>query len=277
MRAFMGAVVLLILAALAAPGLALAGPAAAPAVPIPAGRWSLALVGGYLLEQRFKDCDLARANSAGASDVQTLASRIKDDQMLLLRPAWGATDWLTLYGLAGVAAGGSLRHDNLSSGQNWRASLKTGLVWGLGVQARAWSHPNGLALDLGAQYLRYDDRPLKDWRDTSAGYNAGQQWNTDDHISYWQVDLTTRLRWSLGRWTPHLGAGWTQARTQYDGQWTGGGKYQGRIDYQADSTGQDQFLGLAGLALELRPGLSLGLEASFLARTETTLGLAWEF
>lgn len=263
---------------LMAPGLALAAPMGLAGKQLKQGQFALGLTGGYVFESKFATADLERNNSAGAADVERIKGKIKDDQRQMLQFAYGVSDRLSLYVQGGVASGGKWTLGNLSSDQSWRAKLKNSWIWAIGAQTQVWKLPNGLGLDLIAQYLRFDDRKLKDWRNESAGYDASDQWTTQDKIDYyWQAEVLARMSWSLGRFTPYVGAGWSHAEAKYSGSWTGTGGNGGWIDYQAQMVGQDELLTTAGLEVALWRNLNLSLEGRFLAQTEAGLGLNWSF
>lgn len=107
---------------------------------------------------------------------------------------YGVRDWLNVLGRFGTITGGKYtEHD-----------LKTG------AKAKVWEMANGLGLLLTAQYLRYDDRKVKEWKNTSAGsgYNAKTFYDVQDNINYyWQTDLVATAYWSCGKFTLYVGGG----------------------------------------------------------------------
>lgn len=263
---------------LLAPGLALAAPMGLTGKQLQQGQFAMGLTGSYVFESQFANADLERSTNSGAADVERVKGKFKDDQRYMLQFAYGVSDRLSLYVQGGVASGGKWSLGNLTTDQSWEAKFRNSFVWALGAQAQVWKLPNGFGLDLMAQYLRFDDRKIKDWRNDSAGYDASEQWSLADKINhYWQAEILARMSWSIGRFTPFLGAGWSHAEAKYTGSWTGGGRYAGTVDYTAQMVNQDELLTTAGVEVALWRNLNLTLEGRFLAQTEAGLGLNWSF
>lgn len=263
---------------LLAPGLALAAPMGLTGKQLKQGQFAVGLTGAYVFESKFATTDLDRNNSSGAADTERIQTKIKDDQRYMVQAAYGVSDRLSLYVQGGVATNGSFILTNHTANQHWNARLKNAWVWALGGQAQVWRLPNGFGLDLTAQYLRFDDRKVKDWRNDTLGYEAGEQWATMDKIDYhWQAEVLAKMSWSLGMFTPYVGAGWSHAEAKYSGTWTGVKGNTGWVDYQAQLVGEDELLTTAGLEVALYKHLNLTLEGRFLAQTEAGFGLNWQF
>lgn len=243
---------------------------------IPQGQVSLGLSTSYLFEQKNQDYDLHTTSSDGSRSLLKCGGQFEGDQTDLLSLTYGLRDWLNVFGQAGMVHGGKTISPNLSNGQEWESKLKDEFVWALGAKAQAFRLANGLALGLGARYLRYDDRALSPWHENKSGYDDTQDWRVDEKIDYWQVDLTGVLSLSLGRLTPYAGLGYTYAEAKetgrntniHDGSWT---------DYDTTIRNQDRVLALAGLEMDLGHGCSLYAQGEFLARSSLGLGLAWTF
>ena len=52
---------------------------------------------------------------------------------------------------------------------NWKADLDRNFVWAVGAKGKIYEFANGLGFGLGAQYMRYDDRKVKNWRSLERG------------------------------------------------------------------------------------------------------------
>ncbi len=259
--------------------LALATPAFAagsgqPAGLVPMGKWSLSISGEYLIEQKFKDYDLNRRSSAGASDTEKKSAKFKEDQTYMATLAWGATDWLNLFAQAGWVRGGKWIDKDQATGQEWEAKLKDKFAWGLGAKAKVWEPRPGWQLLLTGRYFRYDDRKADDWENTTQGFPASQFWNTDDKLDYWQIDLNAVMLFKVGKVTPFIGAGWSYAEGDFTGRWTAPGSF---VDYDSKFKLKDQLSAMLGLAYEFTPNMSLNLRGEFVARTAIALGFTWTF
>lgn len=240
----------------------------------PAGKWSLSLSGEYQFEQKFKDYDLHRASSAGASDTEKKSAKFKEDQAYLATLSWGASDWLNLFAQAGWVRGGKWQDKDLLTGQEWEAKLKDNFAWGAGLKVKVWEPRPGWSLLLAGRYFRYDDRKASDWQNNSMGYQADSDWVTDDKLDYWQVDLDAVMLFKLGMVTPYLGLGWSHAEAKLSGRWSAPGV---QVDYDSKMKSKEELGALAGLALELGRGFSLNLQGEFITRTAVSLGVTWTF
>jgi opacity protein-like surface antigen len=259
--------------------LAFAAPAMAASVGSPAGlvakgKWTLSLSGDYLIEQKFKDYDLKRTSSAGASDVERKSAKFEEDQTYLATLAWGATDWLNIFAQAGWARGGKWIDKDIDTGQEWEAKLKDQFVWGLGIKASVWQPRPGWDLLLTGRYYRYDDRKADDWQNNTQGFPANQYWNTDDKLDYWQVDLNALIHITHGNLFVYAGAGWSYAEADLSGRWTAPGAW---VDYDSTMKLKDQINIPCGIGYQFTPNLSAMLSGEFWSRTLVGLSVSWTF
>ncbi|MFH1059382.1 MAG: hypothetical protein V1797_11995 [Pseudomonadota bacterium] len=268
----------LILGLVAVPGLVMAAPMGLTGKQLKQGQFAMGLTGGYVFEHQFAVTDLVSNYKSGGQDTGRIKSKFKDDQRYMLQFAYGVSDRAALYVAAGTATNGAWAMHNLDSNQRWNARLKNSFVWAVGGQTQIWKLPNGIGLDLVAQYLRFDDRKLKDWTNDTIGWQAGEAWAVQDKIDfYWQAEVLARMAWTLGMFTPYVGAGWSHAEAKFTGSWTGVKGNPDSVDYNAQLVSDDELLTTAGVEVALRQNLSLTLEGRFLAETEAGLGLNWQF
>jgi opacity protein-like surface antigen len=245
-----------------------------PAGLVPQGKWSLSVSGEYQFEQKFKDYDLTRRSSAGASDTERKSAKFKEDQAYMATLAWGATQWLNLFAQAGWVRGGKWIDNDLTTGQEWEAKLKDKFAWGAGVKVKVWEPKPGMQLLLTGRYFRYDDRKVEDWQNKTQGFPASQYWSTDDKLDYWQIDLNAVMFFQVGKLTPFVGAGWTYGEGKFNGRWTASGAY---VDYDSKHKLKDELSALVGIAYAFTPNWSINLRGEFVARTAVSLGVTWTF
>lgn len=272
-----GVLIVTVLAMLLVPSWALAQETGNPTTLTPKGGLTVGMAGGYIFEQRFRDYDLDRTSSSGASDSESKSAKFTDDRLLAASLTYGLTDWLNFYAQAGVVDGGKWVDNDIATGQDWQARLKSAFVWAVGGKVRVWEHKSGLGVLAGARYLRYDNRRVADWENTSTGLKADDYWTTDDRLDYWQVDATATLYWRQGLFTPYIGGGWSYSAARFSGRWTELSNPDSFVNYESTMYNRDQFTALAGLVVEPVKGLKVMIQGSFLSRTELTAGLSYTF
>lgn len=244
-----------------------------PAGLLKKGDWSVGLVGTYLNQQKFKDYTLRRDIDGAGSDQERKSAEFKDDVFSMAQVSYGLTDWANLYLRLGMASGGKWHDRDLAAGDEWEAKLKSNFVWALGAKARVWSLPQGPGVMLGAQYLRYDDRKVENWRNTTRGYDADSYWNTDDKLDYWQVDLQASLYWPLGAVTPWAGLIFSHAEADLTGRWNG----LTSLSYDSTMKTKDDLGAAWGLDWLINQHWMLNLSGVLAARTSVSLGLRYLF
>lgn len=268
----------LILGLMAMPGLAWAAPMGLTGKQLQQGQFAMGLTGSYVFEHRFAPTEMARTVNYASQSAAQVETKFKDDQRYMLQFAYGVSDRVALYVAAGTATNGSYYLHDVTTNQRWTARLKNSFVWALGAQTQVWKLPNGIGLDLVAQYLRFDDRKVKDWTNETTGFQAGEGWATQDKIDYfWQAEVLAKMSWTLGMFTPYVGAGWSHAEAKYTGSWLGVKGNPDTVEYNAQLVSNDELLTTAGVEVALRQNLSLTLEGRFLAETEAGFGLNYKF
>ncbi len=172
------------------------------------GQFEAGFQGIYLFEQQFEEYSLRRS-AAAASDTQRKSAEFKDDIFYLATVSYGITDRLDLFAKSGVVDGGEWKDVDLATGDQWEAKLKSRFVWGLGAKAQVFQASSGLGLAASAQFLRYSNRTVKDWKNLTREFQADSSWTVDDMLDYWQIDLLLTAFWPIGAFTPYAGAGWS--------------------------------------------------------------------
>lgn len=248
-----------------------------PTAMVEKGRVAVGYAGTYVFQQKLKEYDLKRSSTLEGQSTGKKQAKFEEDQFYLTTVTVGLADWLNVYGRAGVATGGKWKDHDVASGADWQADLGDTLAWALGAKARLWQFASGPALGLAVEYLRYDNRPVKKWRDTTASYSADEDWSTNDHLDYWQLDVTALAWWPLGRFTPFLGLGWSHAELSFDGLWSIKGAPSGSLSYNSDMKLEDNLSAMLGLAANLTEGLSLTVSGTLVSQTAVSLGLAYNF
>ncbi|MFH1036395.1 MAG: hypothetical protein V1806_18005 [Pseudomonadota bacterium] len=257
-----------------------AGDLGNPAQLLGQGHSNFGLSGDYLIVQRFKDFALERRYSGDGSDFGYISASIKEQSKFMATATYGVRDWLNVFGRFGVVEGGKYTEHNLKTGAEWQAKFKNDFVWAAGAKARVWEKPGGPGLMVTAQYLRYDDLKVKEWKNTSsgAGYNAQTFYDINDKLNYyWQTDLVATAYWSCGKFTPYVGGGISYNEAKYTGQWITNGANASRIDYDATLRSNDLVTALLGCDLNLGRNFLLNMQADFMARNEVSMGLSYNF
>lgn len=168
---------------------------------------------------------------------------------------YGVMDQINVFAKLGIVDGGKWM--DYEAGNNWKGELESNFVWAVGAKGRLHEFSNGLGFGLAAQYLRYDDRKVKNWRSLDTGETAGDLgWSTDDKLDYWQLDILANAYWKIGTFTPYAGAGYTYYDVNFNGKWTNSVPYYGRIDYSAPFSNENNF------TAPLDADLGMGFKAS---------------
>lgn len=243
------------------------------------GQFAVSLSASWLGEQEFKRQDsYSYRNSAGEN--LTLHSpkwdfKIRDDQLYMMKFAYGIMDRLNVYAKLGVVTGGKLEstmsYQGGGSGSDTE-KLKTNLAWALGVQGTVIEFgDNDAGIVMGVEYLRYDNRKLS--------YDSGQMssWVDSDvgSMDYWQVDVSAILYVPFPWLTPYIGLAYTYSETSYDLKWT----YVDHTWEEAEFTLKDKncIMPMAGAFIPIGPYFTLDVQATFVARYSGSLSLSYYF
>lgn len=260
---------------------ALAGDLGNPAQLLGQGHSNFGVSGDYLIVQRFKDLAVERRFSDDGTSFGYKSAQMKEQSKFMATATYGVRDWLNVFGRFGVVTGGKYVDHDLKTGSEWQARFQNQFVWAAGAKAKVWERPGGgPGLLLTAQYLRYDDRKVKEWKNTGdgAGYNAQTFYDIEEKINYyWQTDLVATAYWTCGKFTPYVGGGISYNEGRFTGQWITKGANPVRIDYDASLRSNDIVTALLGLDMNLGHNLLLNMQADFMARNEISMGLSYNF
>ena len=126
--------------------------------------------------------------------------------------------------------------------------------------------------------MRYDNRKVKNWRSLETGETAGDLgWSTNDKFDYQQLDVMANAYWTLGAFTPYVGAGYTYYHVDFSGRWTNNIPLYGRINYDASFSNQNNFTALVGLDVDLGMNFKANIQGTFVSSTALTLGISYCF
>lgn len=247
-----------------------------PAKLIKKGQIDLGLQGTLIIKQSFSDYQLRRTFSNGTHDSEWKGAEFEDDGIYMATITYGLIDQINLFARLGLADGG--KWIDSQQGNNWKGDLESQFVWAVGAKGNALELDNGFGVEIGAQYLRYDNREVKNWRDQDTGQTASQLgWNTDDKVDYWQLDFVVNAYWTIGAFTPYVGAGYSWSKVNFNGRWTNQTPSGGWIDYDSSFENENKVSALVGLDLDLGDHFKVNLQGTFISRTAVTLGLSYCF
>ena len=190
-----------------------------PAMLIKQGEFDVGFQWSYMFKQGFEDYDLKRAYSDGYRDTERKGTDFEDDKTYMATLTYGIIDQINVFARVGMVDGGKWL--DYQAGNNWKGDLESNFVWAIGAKGKVYEFDNGPGFGLAAQYMRYDDRKVKNWRSLETGETAGDLgWATDDDLDYWQLDVMANAYWTLGAFTPYVGAGYTYYKVNFSGKWT---------------------------------------------------------
>jgi hypothetical protein len=257
-------------------GGALAAELGNPAMLIKQGQFDVGFQWNSLFKQGFENFDLKRNYSDGYRETGRKNADFENDQYYMATVTYGIIDQLNVFARLGMVDGGKWL--DYEAGNNWKADLDSNFVWAIGAKGKIYEFGNGLGFGLGAQYMRYDDRKLKNWRSAETGESASDiGWATNDKINYWQLDVMANAYWTIGAFKPYVGAGYTYYHADYSGRWTHANPGYGWIDYDASFSNQNNFTALVGLDVDLGMNFKANIQGTFVSSTALTIGLSYCF
>ena len=247
-----------------------------PAKLIGEGQIDVGVEGVLTTKQSFSDYTLDRSYANGTSDSSRVGADFENDAYYMATVTYGVLDRINVFARLGLADGGDWLE--YQPGNNWKGKLESNFVWALGAKFDALKLDNGFGVVMGGQYLRYDNRKVKDWRSEETGQSAGQLgWNTDDTIDYWQADFVLSTHWTIGAFTPYVGGGISYSKVNFDGQWTNNDPRIGWIKYDSSFANSNKFSGLVGLDVDIGDHFKVNVQGTFISRTAVSLGLSYCF
>ncbi len=253
-----------------------AGDLGNPATLINGGQFDVGFQWTSRFKQSFEDYDLQRSYSDGYRDSERKGADFEDDQYYMATFTYGIIDQINVFAKLGVVDGGKWK--DYEAGNNWKGDLDSNFVWAVGAKGKLYEFDNGLGFHLAAQYLRYDNREVSNWRSEETGESASQLgWSTNDKLDYWQLDILANAYWKIGDFTPYVGAGYTYYDVDFSGKWNPGDPLYGSVDYSASFSNENSFTGLVGLDLDLPMGFKANLQGTFVSSTALIIGISYCF
>jgi outer membrane protein W len=229
-----------------------------------------------LFKQEFENYDLKRSYSDGYRDQSRKEANFENDQYYMATVTYGILNQINVFARLGMVDGGKWMA--YEAGNNWNADLDSNFVWAIGAKGKAYEFDNGLGLGLAAQYMRYDDRKVKDWRSMETGESARDLgWSTDDSLDYWQLDIMAHAYWTIGAFMPYVGAGYTYYHASFSGRWTLTNPFYGWIVYDASFSNENNFTTLVGLDVDLGMNFKANIQGTFVSSTALTVGISYCF
>jgi outer membrane protein W len=253
-----------------------AGELGNPAQLIRQGQFDVGFQWNSMFKQGFEDYDLKRSYSDGYKDRSRKGADFENDQYYMATVTYGILDRINVFARLGMVDGGKWL--DYEAGNSWKGNLDSNFVWAIGAKGKVYEFDNGLGFGLAAQYMRYDDRKVKNWRSLDTGETAGDLgWATDDRIDYWQLDVMANAYWTIGAFTPYVGAGYTYYDASFSGKWTHASSYYGWIDYDASFSNENNFTALIGLDVDLGMNFKANIQGTFVSSTALTIGVSYCF
>ena len=247
-----------------------------PAKLIKKGQIDIGLQGTLIIEQSFENYQLNRTFSNGTRDTEQKGADFEDDAFYMATITYGIIDQINVFARLGMADGGTwVDHQ---AGNDWKGDLESNFVWAVGAKGRVIELNNGFGVEVGAQYLRYDNRSVDGWRNQETGATAGQLgWNTNDTVDYYQVDTVATAYWTLGYFTPYVGAGFSWSEVNFDGKWTNQNPGIGWVEYNSKFSNENNFSALVGLDVDMGDHFKANVQGTFVSRTAVSLGIIYCF
>lgn len=236
------------------------------------GQIDVGLQGTLIIKQRFNDYELRRSFSNGTHDSNWKGADFEDDGFYMTTITYGLIDRINVFARLGLADGGKWL--DYQAGNDWKGNLASQFVWAVGAKGNAVEFDNGFGVEIGAQYLRYDNREVKNWRNLETGETASQLgWNTNDKLDYWQVDFVLNTYWTIGAFTPYVGAGYSWTKVNFNGRWTGQEPGIGWVNFDSSFENEYKVSALVGLDVDIGDHFKVNLQGTFISRTAVTLGV----
>ncbi|MBI4800754.1 MAG: autotransporter outer membrane beta-barrel domain-containing protein [Desulfarculus sp.] len=255
--------------------LAFAGGITSPAKMVKAGSFCVGLEGTWVSEQKEKD-STATGFINGAYSSGTLDDiKIKDDKYYLVSVAYGILDRLNIYAKAGMVDGGKLKIGMVDGGSSGEAKLKSNFAWAVGGKANLFESKEGLGVNLAAQYLRYDNRKIGEYKYGGATTTG---LSTDDNANYWQADVAATLYWNIMTITPYVGVGYSYSELKCSGNWGyADTNATDSINLESTLKNKENVTTFVGLDWRVGKDFTLNIQGDFVSSTAATLGLTYDF
>jgi outer membrane protein W len=247
-----------------------------PAQLVKQGEFDVGFQWSYMFKQRFEDYDLKRTYSDGSKNISRKGCDFENDQYYMATITYGIIDQINVFAKLGMVDGGKWL--DYQAGNDWRGDPESNFVWAVGAKGKIYEFDNGMGFGLAAQYMRYDNRKVKNWRSLETGETAGDLgWATDDDFDYWQLDFMADAYWTFSAFTPYVGAGYTYSHVNFSGRWTNEIPFYGRVDYDASFSNENKFTALVGVDVDLGMNFNANIQGTFVSSTALTLGISYCF
>lgn len=247
-----------------------------PAMLIKQGQFDVGFQWSYSFKQGFEDYDLKRTYSDGYKDTSRKGTDFENDNYFMATFTYGIIDQINVFAKLGMVNGGKWL--DYEPGNNWKGELESNFVWAVGAKGKLYEFDNGLGFGLAAQYLRYDDRKVKNWRSLETGETASDLgWSTNDTLDYWQLDILANAYWNFGVFSPYVGVGYTYYDLNFSGKWTHNMSYYGWVNYDASFSNENKFTALVGLDLNLGMNFKANIQGTFVSSTALTVAISYCF
>jgi hypothetical protein len=247
-----------------------------PATLIKQGRFDVGFQWSYVFKQGFEDYDLKRTYSDGYKDTSRKGADFENDNYYMATLTYGIIDQINVFARLGMVDGAKWL--DYQPGNNWKGDLESNFVWAIGAKGKVYEFANGLGFGLAAQYMRYDDRKLRNWRCLETGERAGDLgWSTNDKFDYWQLDVMANAYWTIGAFTPYVGAGYTYYDVDFSGKWTYQNASDIWINYDASFSNENNFTALVGVDVDLGMNFKANIQGTFVGSTALTVGISYCF
>jgi len=257
-------------------GVAFAHELGNPAQLVKQGEFDVGFQWSYMFKQRFEDYDLKRTYSDGSKNTSRKGCDFENDQYYMATITYGIIDQINVFAKLGMVDGGKWL--DYQAGNDWRGDPESNFVWAVGAKGKIYEFDNGMGFGLAARYMRYDNRKVKNWRSLETGETAGDLgWATADDFDYWQLDFMADAYWTIGAFTPYVGAGYTYYDVNFSGKWTNEIPFYGRVDYDASFSNENKFTALVGLDVDLGMNFKANIQGTFVSSTALTLGISYCF
>ena len=270
------ALILVVVVYMLSGGVASAQKLGNPAMLIKQGQFDVGFQWNWMFKQGFEDYDLKRSYSDGYRDKERKGADFENDKTYTATVTYGIIDQINVFVKLGMVDGGKWL--DYQAGNNWKGDLDSNFVWAIGANGKVYESANGLGFGLGALYMRYDNRKVKNWRSLETGKTAAYYgWSTNDKFDCCQLDVMANAYWTLGAFTPYVGAGYTYSHVSFRGKWTNENPFYGWVNYDASFSNQNNFTALVGLDVDMGMNFKANIQGTFVSSTALTLGISYCF
>ena len=246
-----------------------------PAMITKQGRFDVGFQWAHTFKQGFEDYDMKRTYSDGYRNTSRKGTDFEDDNYYMVTLTYGIIDQINVFAKLGMVDGGKWL--DYEPGKNWKGDLESNFVWAIGAKGKVYEFDNGLGFGLGAQYMRYDSRKVKNWRYLETGQTASALgWSTSDKIDYWQLDAMANAYWALGRFIPYIGVGYTYSHVDQNGKWTELSTDRW-VNYDSSFSNENNFTAVAGVDIDLGMNFKANIQGTFVSSTALTVGISYCF